>query len=171
MTRSKLLATAGLVALVAAVGASSLMLRQRSKPAAELLPYQARTADLPAAEQQRFTQIGVALREAEAVRARTNSWPAPFSAPGLRWVQRGHGLYVNYLGIPEDPARLRWLVLVIEPEPLALKDPAPPEDEQHHTLADGTAIHVSVWTAPNDGPVPDAVLPFPAAEDWTQRLE
>jgi hypothetical protein len=160
-----------IAALVVAVAATSFMRRHRTAaPSTELLPYQARVVELPATEQERFAQIRAALREAEKIRAASRQWPAEFGAPDVKWIQRGQGLYVNYLGVPDAPSRLRWLVLIIEPEPSALKDPAPPEDEEHHTLSDGTAVHVSVWTTPNEGPIPQVVLPFPAAENWTQRL-
>lgn len=170
LPRSKLLAALGLIAFLGAVAFLSHRRRAPTRPAAELLPYQARTTELPAAEQQRFAEIRTALRAAERARWETKKWPDAFSAPGLTWIQRGQGLYVNYLGIPTEPSRLRWLVLFIEPEPTALKDRAPPEDEEHHTLPDGTALHLSVWSAPNEGPVPSVVLPFPAAENWTQQV-
>ena len=166
----KLLGALGLAALLIAVAVLSFNRRDRAKPTAELLPYQAPVGELPAAERERFAQIHTAIREAERARAGTRQWPARFNAPGVSWVQRGQGLYVNYLAVPPEPARLRWLVLVIEPDPAALKEAPPPEDEEHHTLSDGTALHVTVWSAPNQGPVPEAVLPFPAAENWTQRL-
>lgn len=168
--RSKLLGALGLLCLLVAVAVISFKRRQKAGPATELLPYQGWVRELPAAEQERFAQVGAAIREAEQVRARTHQWPATFSPPGLGWVQRGQGLYVNYLGVPAERGRLRWLVLLIEPEPTAIKDRPPPDDEEHHTLGDGTAIHVSVWTAENEGPVPEVILPFPAAESWTQRL-
>ena len=170
MPRSRLLATLGVVVLLAAVGTASWLRRGRAQSATELLPYQARVGLLPSTEQERFAQVSAAIRQAEAGRATNKAWPSTLGVPGLTWVQRGKGLYVNYLGIPAEPEQLRWLVLLIEPEPSAIKDKAPPEDEQHHTLSDGTPIHVSVWTAANQGAVPEVVLPFPAAEDWIQRL-
>lgn len=170
MPRSKVLGAVALAALVTAVGVVSYLRRTSSKSSTELLPYQARASELSKVEQQRYAEIRASLREAERGRSVSKRWPAEFTAPGITWVQRGQGLYVNYLGVPAEPMRLRWLVLFIEPEPSAIKDPAPPEDDEHHTLSDGTALHVSVWTAPNDGPVPEVVLPFPAAEGWIQRL-
>lgn len=164
------LAALGLVALLVAVAVVSYSRRPRAGAGSELLPYQARASQLPAAEQQRLAQLRLALREAEQVRGKSGRWPDSFSAPGLSWVHRADGLYVNYLGIPAEPDRLRWLVLVIEPAPAALADPAPPEDEEHHTLSDGTALHVTLWSAPNHGPVPGKVLSFPAAEHWIQWL-
>ena len=168
--RSKLFGVLGLAGLLAAVAVTSFLQRKKAAPPAELLPYQALVTALPAPERERHAQLRAAIREAEKHRNEKRSWPPAFVAPGLSWVQRGQGLYVNYLGVPNDPSRLRWLVLIIEPEPSALKDPPPPDDDEHHTLADGTALHVSVWTTPNKGPIPEGVLPFPAAEHWTQRL-
>lgn len=170
MARFKLLPALGLVALLIAVAVVSFKRRGANGPAAELLPYQTWATELTSVEQEHFGRIRAAVREAESARSEQKKWPSSFGAPGFGWVQRGQGLYINYLGLPSDPARLRWLVLYIEPEPTALKEPAPPDDEEHHTLSDGTALHVSIWSAPNAGPVPDAVLPFPAAENWTQRL-
>lgn len=170
MNRATVLTAVGLAALVVGVGALSWLRRAPPTARAELLPYQARVADLPGVERVRHAEVRAALALAEATRAETQKWPSTFGVEGVTWVQRRHGLYVNYLGVPADPARLRWLVLVIEPEPTALKDPAPPPDDEHHTLADGTALHVTVWTAPNQGPVPEVVLPLPAAENWTQQL-
>lgn len=168
--KSRLAPALGLVGLLATVALVAVKRRGGPKPSAELLPYQTWVSALSAVERERFIQVRAALRQAELQRGKDGQWPAAFAAPGLGWVQRRHGHYVNYLGVPADGARLRWLVLFIEPEPSAIKDPAPPEDDEHHTLGDGTALHVSVWTSPNEGPVPQAVLPFPAAEEWTQRL-
>ncbi len=170
-TRLKLIATLGLVALLAAVAFRSVHQRPRVRAAPELLAYQGRVGELSPQEQERFALIQKEIRQAERARAATHAWPNLFEVPGLPWVHLGTGLYVNYLGIPAEPDRLRWLVLFIEPEPAALKEPAPPEDLEHHTLSDGTALHVSVWTAENTGPVSTTVLPFPAAENWTQRVQ
>jgi len=59
------------------------------------------------------------------------------------WVQRRQGSSGNYLGPSEGR---RWLVLFIELDPRASPEKAPPEDSEHHTLSDGTALHVTVWT-------------------------
>ena len=135
-----------------------------------VLPHLARLGDLKAPDQATHAKIRDALRAAERVRSDTKQWPPALGVEGLTWTQRRHGVYVNYVGVPADPLRLRWLVLFIEPEPSPIVDPAPPEDDEHHSLPDGTALHVTVWTAANAGPVPEVVLPFPAAEGWTQRL-
>lgn len=163
----RFLPAAGLAVLVAAVGAASYFQRVKPVVPSALLPYQRLLAP---AEVERMTQVRDALRVAEQARSARRRWPAEFAAPGLTWTQRGQGLYVNYLGVPADPKGARWLVLVVEPEPAPIRDPAPPEDDEHHTLADGTGLHVTVWTQPNDGPLPLDVLPFPAAEGWLQLL-
>ena len=162
------LAVAAVVVAVAAVawlGAS----RKRVAPLPELLPYQALVR---AADAEVFGLIRTQLRAAEKQRGTEGKWPTRFVVddPRLTWTLRAQQLYVNYLGVPADPSQPRWLVLIIEPPPTGIRDPAPPEDEEHHTLLDGTALHVTIWSAPNQGPVPEVVLPFPAAEGWTQRL-
>jgi hypothetical protein len=161
-----------LVAVAAVAGFGVWRRKQAVVPApAELLPYQAKVSDLPSAEHQRYDEVQKAIRAAEQQRTATGAWPAVFLAqPGLTWTRRASQLYVNYLGIPAEPDRPRWLVLIIEPPKEGIRDPAPPEDDEHHTLGDGTPIHLGVWTAPNAGPVPEVVLPFPAAEGWTQRM-
>ena len=163
----------GVLAFLGAVvaGFKSSGQRRASQRVAELLPHQALVSALSPEEQQRHLEIRGAVRHAEQQRAANKRWPADFlSTKDVVWKQSGQRLYINYLGVPADGARLRWLVLFIEPEPSAIKDPPPPEDEEHHTLPDGTGLHVTVWTSPNVGPLPLAVLPFPAAEGWTQRL-
>jgi len=154
------------VGLVAWLGAS-----RRKAPAVALLPYQGWASELPRAERRRFAEVRAALKAAELLRGTTHQWPARFvDDRAVTWSVSIHGPYVNYLGIPSDPEGLRWLVLIIEPEPAAIRDPPPPEDDEHQTLADGTGLHVTVWTSANAGPLPAAVLAFPAAEGWIQRL-
>ena len=86
--------------------------------------------------------------------------------------RRQHGIYVNYVGVPAAAQGTRWLVLFIEPAATAFeaKTPPPPVDEEHHTLPDGTALHVTVWTTANQGPEPTEVLAFPVSEGWVQRV-
>ena len=160
---------AALVAAVALVTWLGLTQKKSSLPPNEALPYQAPVSELSAAEQERLAQLRTQLRVAEKERTATGKWPERLTEDGSCTL-RVHGPYVNYLAAPADPSRLRWLVLVIEPQPGAIRDPAPPEDEEHHTLSDGTAVHVTVWTAPNEGALPSVVLPFPAADGWTQRI-
>jgi hypothetical protein len=155
--------------------------------AAELAPWQRSYLELPAAGQRLYRLVREGILEAENVRSATKQWPSvealaadgvpPFAADAvtepLAWVQRRQGVYVNYLGVPTGGAVERWLVLFIEPEPVAFATPGekpPPVDEEHHTLPDGTALHVTVWTQPGTGPAPTGVLAFPVTEGWTQRL-
>lgn len=153
----------------------------------ERAPWQRSWLELPAPEQRRYQAVREGILEAENLRASTKQWPSvealaaegvpPFAldeptAP-LTWVQRRLGVYVNYLGVPSSGAGQRWLVLFIEPAPVAFVTPGeapPPVDEEHHTLPDGTSLHVTVWTQPNEGPAPAEVLAFPVTDGWTQRL-
>lgn len=170
MPRSKVLSVVGLVVLLTAVAFASYRRRSAPLPATELLTYQARASELPRLERETYAAIRAGLRAVETVRASTKLWPAAFEAGGLTWSKREQGLYINYLGIPDAPSKLRWLVLFIEPAESALKDPPASEDDEHHTLDDGTALHVTVWSAAHDGPIPPDALTFPAAEGWVQRL-
>ncbi len=163
-------ALAAVLLAVALVAWFSARARPTTPPRA-LLPYQGLADELPGEERQRFSKVQAQLRLNEQQRGGKGAWPSAFlDGPDVAWSLMAHGPYFMYLGVPADPVRLRWLVLVIEPEPSAIKDPVPPEDEEHHTLSNGTGLHVGVWTAPNSGPLPQGVLPFPAAEGWTQRL-
>jgi hypothetical protein len=152
--------------------------------AAALSPWQRSYLELPDAQQRLYRAIREGIFEAENVRAETGAWPdvarlvddgiPPFApsamVPALSWRLARQGLYVNYVGEGDGA---RWLVLFIEPEPNALKTPgeaAPPVDEEHHTLPDGTALHVTVWTQPStEKPLP-GVLAFPVADGWTQLV-
>lgn len=120
-------------------------------------------------EQRRFhARLRGQLKAAERARGQSGTWPP---APGVfndAWLMRRQGIYVNYLGESEG---LRWLVLFIEPDPRAPPEPPPPEDAEHHTLSDGTALHVTVWTQPLPEPPTDLVTAFPAAEGWVERVE
>lgn len=169
MNVRKLAPALGLTALVVAVGAASYL--RRADPTPPLLPFQSRVGELRGPDQERHEQIRAALREAERERSASKTWPPALSVPGLTWTMRAHGVYVNYVGVPaQAPGGLRWLVLIIEPEPGPLTDPVPPEDDEHHTLADGTGLHVTVWTSPVGGRPVELVLPMPAAEGWTQQV-
>jgi hypothetical protein len=74
---------------------------------------------------------------------------------------------VNYEGEGEG---LRWLVLFLEPDPRLVAEKAPPEDDEHHTLSDGTPLHVTVWTQPLTEAPSDQLTAFPAAEGWVERV-
>ncbi len=181
MKRRALAIGGGLLALAALIVAGKL-LRPNPRPAgAELLPYQRSYRELPAAEQQVYFSLRSAISTAERYRAANKKWPPPealageglaaFSGDRLGWSRLEGGLYVNYLGVPKGEG-LRWLVLIIEPDPKELRlpnQPPPPVDLEHHTLSDGTTLHVTVWSEPNQGPLPVAVVPYPVADGWTER--
>ena len=120
------------------------------------------------AEQQRFhAHLREQLRAAEQDRATGKTWPpAAAHFPG-GWTLRKLGSTVNYVG---DAEGLRWLVLFLEPDPRAKAEKAPPEDDEHHTLGDGTPLHVTVWTQPLTEPATDQLTAFPAAEGWVERV-
>lgn len=149
-----------------------------------LSPWQRSYLELPDAQQRLYRAIREGIFEAENVRAEAGEWPdvkrltddgiPPFAPsevlPALAWRLALQGLYVNYVGEADGT---RWLVLFIEPEPTALVTPgeaAPPVDEEHHTLSDGTALHVTVWTQPSSEPPTPGVLAFPVSEGWTQLV-
>lgn len=172
------------LALVAWAGGLGWARWHRAETAAPLDPWQRSFLGLPESEQRLYRAVREGIFEAENVRAETGAWPTaeqlagegipPFAAdpllPALTWRQAREGLYVNYVG---DGEATRWLILFIEPDPKALKTPgeaAPPVDEEHHTLPDRTALHVTVWTQPVTEPPPKGVLAFPVAEGWTQLV-
>jgi hypothetical protein len=148
-----------------------------------LLPFQALARTLPESEQARFRSIRQAELAAAAERARTSRWPevqtladagiAPFAADrsagegGARWERFQRGTTVNYIGVPADPAAPAWLLAIQEPEPGALPDPSP-EDEEHHRLPDGTMLHIYVWTHRYGGRVESRFVAQPQNEGWTQ---
>lgn len=150
---------------------------------APLSPWQRSYLELPDDGQRLYRAVREGIFEAENVRAETGEWPdvqrlaedgippfAPVEGPALSWRLARQGVYVNYLG---EGGGTRWLILFIEPEPNALKTPgeaAPPVDEEHHTLPDGTALHVTVWTQPATEPLPKGVLAFPVSDGWTQLV-
>lgn len=75
---------------------------------------------------------------------------------------------INYVGEGEG---LRWLVLLLEPDPRAAPEKAPPEDDEHHTLSDGTPLHVTVWSQPLSELTAQLVTAFPATEGWVERVD
>ncbi len=179
-----------LLALTTWVAALAWAWAARSRPTvAALAPWQRSYLELSPDGQRRYRAVREGILEAENVRAATKAWPdpsqlkaegvPPFDDESYTWVLRQHGIYVNYVGVRRDgPAEARWLLLFIEPEKSAFdaKAPPPPVDEEHHTLPDGTALHVTVWTtggasASNEAaPFADEVLAFPVSEGWVQRV-
>ena len=124
-----------------------------------------------------YAALREAIYEAENRRVDQQAWssPAALAADGIApfdqspWELRLEGPYVNYLG---ESAGLRWLVLFIEPERRLRSPGAPPApvDEEHHTLGDGTALHVTVWTRPAGGALAAGVASFPVVDGWVQRV-
>ena len=180
------------LALALAVWGGGLLLQHlrqaRPSRAVERPSWQRSFLELSEADQRTFRHLRESLYELERLRVETGRWPEPavLSAAGVEpfredehtppraWSLRQHGVYATYVGVPTSSQEaVRFLIVFVEPAPqvLAAKEPPPPEDEEHHTLADGTPLHVTVWTQPHvDEPVPDEVLAFPAANGWVQRL-
>jgi hypothetical protein len=167
-----------LLLVVVVWGAGLLLTRSRVLPASARPSWQRSFLELSPPQQRAYRELREAVFEAENRRADVQAWPEvawlveqgvpPFSVEG--WSLRRKGPYASYVGEAEG---LRWLVLFIEPEPMALgtvADVKAPDDEEHHTLRDGTALHVTVWTAPSSTAVPEGVLAFPASEGWLQRV-
>lgn len=133
-----------------------------SARAPERADWQRSVSELTAAQRAQFEALRAAMPAAESARA-SGSWPETL-VPGF--ARKQQGLYVNYLGEAEG---LRWLVLYIEPDPRVGSEKAAVDDE-HHLLADGKMLHVSVWTQALTKPRADNVTAWPAAEDWVQRV-
>lgn len=148
-----------------------------------LLPYQAVVLDRPAEEQRLFRSLQVALLEAENVRASSGSWPSvealtaegiePFAPDptnrGARYAWRLHkdGHRIGYIGTPDRPDTIAWLLYVQEPDPVMPPEPFQ-NDEEHHKLADGLVLHVSTWTRPVSLGVPAELPRLPQGEGWSQ---
>ncbi len=164
------------------LAADSATFRDAGSVSRHLLPFQSLIQDRPAIEQRMFRELQEGLLEAEVRRADRGSWPAvaslaadgipPFAsdptARGGQYVWRliVNGSVVNYLGLPSRPGAPAWLVLVQEPEPGALPDPAR-EDEEHHRLITGDMLHVSTWVRAT-AVIPSGTIRAPQAEGWTQ---
>jgi hypothetical protein len=187
-TVNVLKAAAAIMMIVAAYifrpsfGTSDSAIRQ---PQLGLLPYQQLIRDAPPAEQRLFRELQEGLLEAERIRAQTGRWPdvatleregiPPFAADPTRkieykWTSIRQDWVTNYLGVPADPAQPAWMLVVLEPEPGALPDPAP-NDETHHRLPDGTTLHVSIWNIPEARRRSGfAALRLPQNDGWTNWL-
>jgi hypothetical protein len=151
-----------------------------------LLPYQMLVRDLVQSDQLVFNYLRQGLQEAEAGRSGTGRWPEPdllrslssdttrgdVSTPpfSYTWARTQKNIVVNYLGLPRgDVSAAAWLIRIQEPDPLVPTDKAP-NDEEHHRLADGTVLHVSIWTHRFGGQVPPDFLVRPETAGWTQLL-
>ncbi len=147
-------------------GAALAFKHLRPAPAQPLLAWQRPVSELDPAQQARWHRVREGIGAAEALRAETGAWPAMDLTGDARWSLRTGGLAVNY---EAEAGGLRWLVLFLEPDP-RVKEPAPPDDDEHHTLADGTALHVTVWTRSASEPPGEVVSAFPAADGWVERV-
>jgi hypothetical protein len=181
--RLKVLGLAGAVLLLLAV---YFGLRTSVTESGRLLPYQMLVRDLVSADQAMFTALKQSLLDAEALRTTTGRWPEPpavaslpKTAPGgdatlpaaaYTWRRAAVGVVTHYLALPVgDVSAAAWLIVIREPEPGVPTDTAP-NDEEHHRLADGTVLHVSIWTHRFGGQVDAAFVPQPEAAGWTQLL-
>jgi len=183
--RTRVLVLGGLI--VTGIGAYVLLTATGAggdKPRT-LLPHQTLARTLSESDQGRFRSIRQAEIPAAAERARTARWPdvqmladagiAPFAADraaganGVRWERFQQRTMVNYIGVPADPAAPAWLLAIQEPEPGALPDPSP-DDEEHHRLPEVGMLHIYVWTHRFGGRVESRFVPQPQAEGWMQVL-
>lgn len=148
-----------------------------------LLPYQALIQGRPTVDQRMFRELQEGLLEAEAMRSTDGQWPSPqlLAESGIppfapdptvrgaryRWALHRAGSTLNYLGIPDAAGAPAWLVAVQEPEP-----GIPPdqnfEDEEHHTLLDGTMLHVSTWSRADGLKTAERATTAPQIEGWEQ---
>jgi hypothetical protein len=151
-----------------------------------LLPYQRLVADSSPAEQRTFRELQEGLLEAERIRATTGRWPdvaaleaegiPPFApdptrkGPSYKWTSVRQDWTTNYVGVPADPSAPAWTLVILEPAPGEPPDPAP-NDETHHRLPDGTTLHVTIWTMPEQSRRSGfAALRLPQNEGWTQLM-
>jgi hypothetical protein len=154
-----------------------------------LVSFQKLFRDLGPSDQRMFRSLQEGLLEAENLRASSGAWPTPatLALQGIppfavdpiakqkyNWSLHHEGILVNYLGLPAlglpaIPNQPAYLILVQEPTPGALPDRAP-NDEEHHRLANGDVLHVSVWMHGAGAKLPDALFGLPEADGWTQLL-
>jgi len=148
----------------------------------DLMPYQALMRDRPSSDQRMFRELQEGLLEAQRIRSLSGGWPAPAAlalqgippfapdptrAENYVWTVTQHSTFVDYRGTPSVTGVPAWLLLIQEPDKGAPPDPAA-EDEEHHRLADGTMLHVSIWTHPNGTDLPARFISLPQVEGWTQ---
>ena len=129
--------------------------------------WQRPVSELTAAQQQFHARLRDQLRAAEQERGATKTWPPASTHFPAGWTFLKLSTTVNYVGEGEG---LRWLVLFLEPDPRQKVEKAPPEDDEHHTLSDGTPLHVTVWTQPLTEPALGQLTAVPAAEGWVERV-
>lgn len=176
----------GLAALIVTMVGVYLALRSSALDGAgsgTLLPYQTLVRDLVSSDQATFGDLQKNLIEVEALRARTGRWPegatitlaaeerigaAPASS--YKWIGSREGFFLNYLAVPsDDVSAAAWLLVIQEPDPAAVPDPAQ-NDEEHHRLPDGTVLHVSIWTHRFGEQVAREFVRQPQTAGWTQVL-
>jgi hypothetical protein len=165
--------------------------RARAAAGTDLAPFQKLFPDLDPRGQRMFRSLHEGLLEAENIRSATGAWPTtailaqggipPFAVDPIAdrdkyaWTFRHEGIYVNYLGRPEalgrpaSPGLPAFLLLIQEPTPGVPPDRTP-NDEQHHRLANGDVLHVSVWTHADGARIADGTLSLPQTSGWTQLL-
>ena len=169
--RAGVLALGGLIVTAVVIYLAINASTGTSDKSSGLLPYQALAASLPESDQKDFRALRDSLLAAEAVRSQTSRWPdggaLRVAGSDHRWTRFERGTTTDYLGLPRDPAKPAWLLEIQEPEPGMAADPAP-NDEQHHRLADGTTLHIYVWTHRLGGQVPAAFVPQPQNTGWTE---
>ncbi len=153
------------VALLVFAGAYAWK-KTRAVPEAARADWQRSVSELTNAQQRVYRELRAGIRAAENERARTGRWPELDLTANAKWSRQQQRLAINYLA---DAEGLRWLVLFLEPDPRATEAP-PPDDDEHHTLSDGTPLHVTVWTQPLTTPRAEVVTAFPAAEGWVERV-
>jgi len=160
-------------------------LRSSVTETGRLLPFQMLARDLVSSDQTMFTALKQCLLEVEGLRSSDGRWPdAPAFAVLLRntpvvdsgignaftWRDQTQGVITHYVGLPtQDVSAPAWMVAIREPEPGVPTDTAP-NDEEHHRLADGTVLHVSIWTHRFGGQVDPKFVAQPEAAGWTQVL-
>jgi len=157
-----------------------------SRSSSALLPYQKLVAESVPMEQRTFRELQEGLLEAERIRAATVRWPdvaaladegiPPFApdptrkGPSYKWTSVRQDWATNYVGVPSDPSAPAWTLVILEPAPGEPPDPAP-NDETHHRLPDGTTLHVTIWTIPEQSRRSGfAALRLPQNEGWTQLM-
>ena len=166
----------GLAALIVTMVGGYLALRSSAIDGADsgtLLPYQTLARNLISSDQATFGDLQKTLIEIEGTRVRIGHWPevpqgaAPSS---YTWIGSREGLFLNYLAIPSDDASAAaWLLVIQEPDPAAVPDPAQ-NDEEHHRLPDGTVLHVSIWMHRFGEQVPRDFVRQPQTAGWVQVL-
>ena len=130
-----------------------------------LLDYQRPFTELDSASQREYRELREAILEIERLRSDEKAWPEadrlrddgipPFAQDGVdgktrTWRRIQDRLTTFYAGVPlENGARPLLLIRLLESAP-GDGEAANPDvrlDEEHHRLADGTLLHVTVWCA------------------------